>query len=250
MSKKIFKVCYFKHDFNARSDSKISRLLMSLGWEGYGLYWAIVEKLYEAGGRIENDVDALAFDLRSTPDALSKIISDFGLFFVEDGMIASKSVDRRIVEMSGKSKQSKLAAEERWRIAREKQKQSERIAGAMPEEKSKVEKSKEDDTVRHTKTDWPGFETFWKAYPNKTARKAALLEWNKIRPDEATVGLILAAIGKQSRSEQWTEWGGKYIPHARKWLHNEQWNDELKPAIAQRPPEVFVPTVIPEEEQF
>ncbi len=36
---------YFPHDANACDDDKILQLRSKYGWEGYGLYWAIIEKL-------------------------------------------------------------------------------------------------------------------------------------------------------------------------------------------------------------
>ena len=37
--------CYFSHDANALTDIKISAMRSDYGLEGYGLYWAIIEKL-------------------------------------------------------------------------------------------------------------------------------------------------------------------------------------------------------------
>jgi hypothetical protein len=38
---------YFSHDYNARNDEKIIKLIQKEGWEAYGIYWAVVEKIYE-----------------------------------------------------------------------------------------------------------------------------------------------------------------------------------------------------------
>ena len=72
------------------------------------------------------------------------------------------------------------------------------------------------------------FEFFWVQYPNKTAKKKALQSWLKINPEEG--GILFSAIMKglntAKRSSQWTESGGKYIPHPTTWLNQERWNDE------------------------
>lgn len=39
---------YFPHDSNAQYDDKMTVLRMSFGWEGYGLFWAVIEKLRNA----------------------------------------------------------------------------------------------------------------------------------------------------------------------------------------------------------
>lgn len=38
---------YFSHDSNARNDEKILMLRAEHGWEGYGIYWALVEMMFE-----------------------------------------------------------------------------------------------------------------------------------------------------------------------------------------------------------
>ena len=37
---------YFSHDYNARNDEKIKMLIRKHGMIGYGVFWAIVEDLY------------------------------------------------------------------------------------------------------------------------------------------------------------------------------------------------------------
>lgn len=40
---------YFSHDANARQDEKILMLRAEHGWEGYGIYWALIEMMFESG---------------------------------------------------------------------------------------------------------------------------------------------------------------------------------------------------------
>ena len=37
---------FFPHDYNAQGDKQISILIEDMGYEGYGLYWAIVEFMH------------------------------------------------------------------------------------------------------------------------------------------------------------------------------------------------------------
>jgi hypothetical protein len=39
---------YFSHDANARQDEKVLMLRAEHGWEGYGIYWALVEMMFES----------------------------------------------------------------------------------------------------------------------------------------------------------------------------------------------------------
>ena len=41
-------VYYFSHDNNARNDEKILMLRAEHGWEGYGIYWALLEMMFES----------------------------------------------------------------------------------------------------------------------------------------------------------------------------------------------------------
>ena len=43
---------YFQHDYNARNDPKIIKLMRVHGLAGVGAYWCIVEQLYQNGGKL------------------------------------------------------------------------------------------------------------------------------------------------------------------------------------------------------
>ena len=78
---------YIKHLSNARQDERVLALRMRLGWEGYGLYWGLVEIL-SASTNYEcvKDYNRIAFDLRVGADIVKSLVEDFGLFtFTEDG---------------------------------------------------------------------------------------------------------------------------------------------------------------------
>jgi len=78
---------YFSHDSSARGDEKIIALRMKHGWAGYGLYWALIEKLVEATCyTLAIDYNLLAFDLRTDASLIKSIINEYGLFsFTENG---------------------------------------------------------------------------------------------------------------------------------------------------------------------
>lgn len=105
---------YFSHDYGARNDEKILKLVQKEGWEGYGIYWAIIEKLYEADGFIEEDYDCIAFDLRTECDRINRIINDYKLFTVASKKIHSKSCLARLATRKGISEQNRQNAILRW----------------------------------------------------------------------------------------------------------------------------------------
>jgi hypothetical protein len=75
--------------------------------------------------------------------------------------------------------------------------------------------------------DPPGFVEFWSAYPRSSGRKDAAKAWAKLAPDAAMQKIIMAAVAKQTQSDDWRSDGGKYIPHASTWINGERWNDGL-----------------------
>jgi hypothetical protein len=72
----------------------------------------------------------------------------------------------------------------------------------------------------------PRFEAFWKAYPKKVAKDAALKAFLKRKPDDDLLARMLKAIETQSRSEGWRKNGGEFIPNPATWLNETRWLDE------------------------
>lgn len=108
---------YFPHDCNARSDERIIALRIQHGWTGYGLYFALIEKLCDSVCySLKADYNLLAYDLRSDASLVKSVICDFGLFaFTEDGeCFYSESLNRRMEPLDAKSKRAQEAAKKRW----------------------------------------------------------------------------------------------------------------------------------------
>jgi len=79
-----------------------------------------------------------------------------------------------------------------------------------------------------------GFAEFWKAYPRKVGKGAALKAWMKIKSKSEALRLILDALAWQRTSEQWSKDGGQFIPHPSTWLNEQRWFDE-KPGAGSSP---------------
>lgn len=106
---------YFPHDYNARRDPKIIRLIRDLKMDGYGTFWSVVEMLYDSGGfLLESEIPAYAWELRISEDNLKSVIYDYGLFKIEDGRITSDSALRRLEVRAEKSTKYRNNALKRW----------------------------------------------------------------------------------------------------------------------------------------
>lgn len=69
---------YFSHDCDARYDSKILRLRRKHGQLGYGLFWAIIEKLrVESDYTLETDYENIAFEMQADAEIVKSIVRDF-----------------------------------------------------------------------------------------------------------------------------------------------------------------------------
>lgn len=106
---------YFSHDYNARTDEKIKKLIKKHGMAGYGIFWSIVEDLYNNANVLRTDYDGIAYDLRSENGVIKSIINDFDLFGIEDDFFGSESIERRLDERSERSEKARQKAFKRWR---------------------------------------------------------------------------------------------------------------------------------------
>ena len=88
---------YFSHDYNARNDERILELRSEFGWEGYGIFFAIVELMAENSGHLNYSKPALiAMSLQVDVEKVKKLLSkciEVGLFFEQEGLLRSKRLD-------------------------------------------------------------------------------------------------------------------------------------------------------------
>lgn len=77
------------------------------------------------------------------------------------------------------------------------------------------------------KTTCVDFDVFWKAYPKKRSKDAALRRWTAMKPDAGLLETMLVAIEQQKKSEQWLKDDGQFIPYPATWLNAGGWKDEL-----------------------
>lgn len=103
---------YFKWDYSARHDQKLSRLLRIEGYEGYGLFVAIVELLHEYQGCI--DLETIQYELRYDGELLNRILNDYNLFIEEDNCYTNKRVVEQLEFRKEKSKKAKESINKRW----------------------------------------------------------------------------------------------------------------------------------------
>lgn len=104
---------FFSHDIGTRQNGSIIKLLMELGWEGYGLWWAIVEYMHRNEFPV-TDESVVAYELRSNNAIIHKIMNNYDLFKIENGLYISDRILRNLDYRETKSEQSQEAANIRW----------------------------------------------------------------------------------------------------------------------------------------
>ena len=135
------KKTYLQHQSNSFTDIKIIKMRSKLGMEAYGIFWALLELLFNEENKLcIDDYSVLAFSLQCDEDKLKSVIEDFDLFVIEDGCFYSKRLNEHIDTINSKSAKAKESASKRWNNANAKRTQSDSNASRV--EYSKVDKSK------------------------------------------------------------------------------------------------------------
>jgi len=69
------------------------------------------------------------------------------------------------------------------------------------------------------------FEDFWNSYPKKIGKQSTLKAFHKVKAEIRP--LLIPAVERQKKSEQWTRDNGQYIPNPTTWINRGSWDDEL-----------------------
>jgi hypothetical protein len=133
---------YFSHDANAQDDPKCMILIDQMGMEGYGIFWALIEKL-----RAEADytlplsvINPFAKRWGTSKEKVETVIKNYGLFIIENAKFFSIRLQKSMVE---KSEKARLSASYRWGNAIALPSNNERSANDMRNDAIKGKKRKE-----------------------------------------------------------------------------------------------------------
>lgn len=139
---------YFTHDYRARADRKMVNLQIAHGMEGVGIFWSIVEMLYEEDGRLPKEYQRIAYELRTDESTVKSVVEDFELFRSDESTFWSESALARLNRRKEISEKARESINKRWEQEKEKY---ERITNecetgyegnTIKEKESKVNQSK------------------------------------------------------------------------------------------------------------
>ena len=208
---------YFSHDYNARNDEKIKRLIRKHGMIGYGIFWSIVEDLYNNANALHLDYEGIAYDLRSDSDTVYSVINDFDLFVFDVNSFGSLSVQKRLDERNDKSIKARESANKRWNNANALQTQSD--SNAIKERKGKERKQKETKEINIS------FDIFWDLYDKKAGEKVKLIKKWEDLSDKNRIDII-----EHIPNYIKTQPDKKFRKDPQTYLNNKSWLDELIPS--------------------
>jgi len=115
---------WFKHQFRAREDEKL--ILLKIKHKSsapIGVYWQLVELIYENDGYIKSDINVIAYKLGDSVELVQDVIKDC-FNQTDDGMITHNTIIEQLQlreeKYQEKSKIGKESADKRWDMERQK----------------------------------------------------------------------------------------------------------------------------------
>ena len=92
------------------------KLLQKEGVSGIGIYWCVVEMIYEEGGKLMlSDCEGIAFALRTKEEIVKRVVINYQLFRNDGTYFWSESALKRMEERQGKSDKNRKIAKEGWK---------------------------------------------------------------------------------------------------------------------------------------
>lgn len=124
----------FPHDFGARNDPELQRLVFDYGPQAGWAYWVLVEMLYEQGGRMPvRCYDQVAYAAHVPTDMVRSIVEGSPLFGTDGSTFWSDRVSFTLKMKEERTNGSRTAAQARWEKWREGRRKGEPSdAGIMP----------------------------------------------------------------------------------------------------------------------
>ena len=205
---------YFSHDYNARTDPKLVRMVMKSGLDSLAIYWCVIEMLYEQDGYIKLDyIDNIAFELHTQSDRITDVLKNYDLFKFKEDSFYSDSVLKRLELRDEISRKNSDNAKAGW-----KKRRSVDANGMRPHSDRnaiKVNKSK----VKELNIE---FSKFWNTYNKKEGSKPNCeKKWNKLSDEDRqriidTLPVFLSKIKDK-----------QFQPYPETYLNQRRWDNEI-----------------------
>lgn len=176
------------------------------GMAGVGIYWCLVEMLYEEGGyMLHTEYENVGFELRVKPETIRRIVCTYELFSLDGEKFWSESALKRLEKRNSLSGKNKEIALEGW-------KRRKQYANALPThsdrnalKERKGKESKEKEIVLPHGEIFAGCWDEWKKFRTEKHQKLTL---STIKKQLANLGARAeadaCAVIQQSITNGWT----------------------------------------------
>jgi hypothetical protein len=202
---------YFSHDYNSRNDEKIKELIFNYGMSGYGIYWSIIEELYQNTNVLHLNYERIAFELRADISSIKSIINDFNLFVISGENFSSLSVQKRLDERNNKSEKARLSVNKRWSDTNV-------LQTKYDSNTIKERKGKENKVIDINIS----MDDFWDLYDKKVGDKIKIeKKWIALRGYERVKAMDYIPNYKISQPDK------KYRLNPETFINQKGWNNEL-----------------------
>ncbi len=246
---------WFMHQSQAHRDTKLKKVLMKFGAEGYGLYWYCLEQICadidpKLTFELEHDAEILAHELRidtlKVQDMMVYMVN-LGLFESADNYITCMRLARylgdkntrnpKLVEIIKDQKQAlSSTVRDRPRPSALEEIRLEEIRGEKP-----LAQSPAVNGAMSTQTADSLFNDFWQVYPKKVDKQIAFKAFKKLKPTVGFVGALVADIQKRIEIGEWiaTDHRKQFIPGPGPYLNGRKWENEYIPRADYEAPQDF-----------
>ncbi len=205
---------YFSHDSNAKDDPKCVMLIEQLGLEGYGIYWVLIEMLRDQPEYKYplSLIPAISRRYNTTSEKMKTVIGNYGLFTVDDNDFFSLALMKRMEFYEYKKEISRAAGRKSAQVRALKASSTDVQPTFNSGSTSKVKNSTVDvikeENIKAVET-VDRFEDFWKLYPKKLGKTAALKTWNTLiknrtSPDDLITASKNYATARKGQEEKFT----------------------------------------------
>ena len=105
---------FLYHDLSARQSKELMLLIEDMGFEGYGLFWAIVEFMHKNNLKVGEERFVAG---KEYVEKIKEILTNYGLFHTENDFYVSERIKRNLEKQKSKSEQASDAAKIKWLTA-------------------------------------------------------------------------------------------------------------------------------------
>jgi hypothetical protein len=206
---------YFPHDFHARHDPKLERLRMEIGPISDGIFWDLVEMLYEEGGYLLiADIPVYAKMLNTDEHMLNKCIN---ILFLKDGdRFYNQSLLDRLNHLQNVIDKRSLAGKKSANVRKM------NTCSTSVEHLSNTIKEIKEIKERDIKDIGARFNEFWELYPKQVGMSMALITFKATVKTDKDFEDLKSALKNYTGSPEYKKGmiknGDRWIEDWRGWL--------------------------------